>query len=298
MNQLATLNFSNSQLSLIRHTVAKDCNDTEFDLFIHICKHVRLDPLKRQIYALVFHKSDPKKRQMVIVTAIDGYRTIADRTCNYRPDSAAPRFEMGEKEATNPTGLLSATVTVYKFAHDEWHPVTASAYWDEYVPLFNGEIDRKKTGWVKMPRVMLAKCAEAQALRKAWPDDLGNVYTIEEVDREQSLDLSATEQVAKADTEKKLALIGGKHAIMTDWCDGSPLERIPDGKYADRVMAWAKSDGRCASELESWWHRNKDSRAEFKARNGADYLQFHKEFEGLLNHLEAMDAEPAMAAAE
>jgi hypothetical protein len=44
------------QLALIQRTVAKDCNPAEFDLFIHTCKQVHLDPLRKQIYAFVMHK--------------------------------------------------------------------------------------------------------------------------------------------------------------------------------------------------------------------------------------------------
>lgn len=83
MNALALTD--DKQLALIRRTVAKDCDAAEFDLFIHVCRAVRLDPLRRQIYAFVFGKDNPKKRQMTIVTSIGGYRSIAERTGNYRP---------------------------------------------------------------------------------------------------------------------------------------------------------------------------------------------------------------------
>ena len=49
-------------LDLIRKTVARDCDPPEFDQFIHICRAVRLDPLRRQIYAFVFSKDDASKR--------------------------------------------------------------------------------------------------------------------------------------------------------------------------------------------------------------------------------------------
>ena len=166
MNEVA-LNgsFSSREMDLVRRTVAKDCNDPEFDVFMHICKHTGLDPLRRQIYAFVFSKDKPD-RQMVPVTAIGGFRSIAERTGNYRPDNRVPRIDYDNEakcEKTNPLGIVRAEVSVFKYAHGDWHEAVAEAWWDEYVPIYNGEIDKRKTGWIKMPRIMLPKCAEAAA---------------------------------------------------------------------------------------------------------------------------------------
>jgi len=61
---LRTPDFSNAQLALIRKTVAADTNQDEFELFVHTARHLRLDPLRRQIYAFVYNKNDAKKRKM------------------------------------------------------------------------------------------------------------------------------------------------------------------------------------------------------------------------------------------
>ena len=116
-------------LALIKRTVAADCNDDEFGMFIHMARALRLDPLRRQIYAFVFSKADPKKRRMSIITAIDGFRAIAEKTGNYRPDEEEPTYELdpASKGPNNPAGLVKATVRVWKYAHEDWHKVTASA---------------------------------------------------------------------------------------------------------------------------------------------------------------------------
>src|SRR5690349_10534189 len=134
---LRPIDFTNQQLALIKKTVAADTNPDEFELFAHMAKHLRLDPLRRQIYAFVFSKNDPKKRRMSIIVAIDGFRTIADRTGAYRPDEDEPTYEIDPslKSPLNPIGLVKATVRVWKHSHGEWHRVTASAYWDEYAPI-------------------------------------------------------------------------------------------------------------------------------------------------------------------
>ena len=56
--------YNPRDLALIRRTVAGDTTDDEFALFIHWARSLRLDPLRRQVHAFVFHKHDPKKRRL------------------------------------------------------------------------------------------------------------------------------------------------------------------------------------------------------------------------------------------
>jgi phage recombination protein Bet len=145
--------------------LCKDINDIELEFFAGICKKTGLDPFIKQIY--------PIKRggKLTIQTSIDGYRLIADRTGRYSPGKES-KFEYDE------TGKLrSATAYVKKQSSDgTWHEVPAIAHYDEYCADSN-QI------WKKMPHVMLAKCAEALALRKAFPAELHGVYTKEEMDQ-------------------------------------------------------------------------------------------------------------------
>lgn len=282
-------------VALIRRTVAADCNEAEFDLFIHTARHLRLDPLRRQIYAFVYNKDKPAKRKMSIITAIDGFRTIAERTGNYRPDEDEPTIveDSALRGPTNPAGLLKATVRVWKFAHGEWHRVTASAYWDEYAPVKDEWKDDPDTGrgvktgrqvldtsgqWGKMPRVMLAKVAEALALRKAWPDDLSSVYAAEEVDRQRMLDLSPSEMVEEAGREMRQALLGGP-ALLVDWLDGKELGRVPMGQFADMAMAWLAASREEPGTVAAWADRNRHALREFWAYNATDALAVKKEIE-------------------
>src|SRR5262245_29617434 len=125
------LNFNDKQLALIRRTVANDCDEAEFGQFIHICKAVYLDPLRRQIYAFVFNKSDPKKRRLTVVTGIDGYRSISARAADYRPADKPPTIDYSDSAKnplTNPLGIVRAEVTLYKWSHGEWHPVVAEVF--------------------------------------------------------------------------------------------------------------------------------------------------------------------------
>lgn len=288
------------KLALIRRTVAKDCNDDEFRLFIHMCNAVRLDPLRRQAHAFVFSKKDEEKRQLTVVTSIGGYRSIADRTGNYRPDTEAPRYTMcAEDEKTNPEGIESCDVTVFKFSHGEWWPVVGQAFWKEYVPLYNGMLDRAKQGWIKMPRIMIAKCAEANALRKAWPDDFANVHAEEETHREESLDaITAIEQAEQAD---RFAKLGGPNLLIIDWMDGKPLAMVPAGQFKDRAEEYLRTCKGQPSTVCAWAERNAVSLRQFWGISSGDALALKKDIEkSIAQQVEdelQTDLEDAIAAA-
>ena len=317
MNALTILPLEGKQLELIRRTVAADCNAAEFDQFIHICKAVRLDPLRRQIYAFVFSKDDPSKRKMTVITGIDGYRAIAERTQNYRPDTQAPRitYDAAAKDKKNPLGIIRAEVTVFKFVHGHWFPVTGEAYWDEYAPITSagdggtdweetgqfyppghakagkpkyrkvqlGEVsetlDPTKPNWRKMARVMISKCAEAQAIRRAWPDDFSGLEVEEEVDRRASLDLTATEEADQVATERRFNAIGGSNAVTVDWLDGNALAREPVGTFGDKVLAFIKDYIDSPSTIKAFQTRNETALREYWAHDKSGALALKKAFE-------------------
>jgi phage recombination protein Bet len=165
-------------LEIIRHAFCQNLTNLEYDLFIHICRHTRLDPILKQIYPI---KRDGK---LTTQTSIDGFRLVAERTGRYSPGREAT-FTY-DKDGY----LFSATSYVMKMTPDgTWHEVSATAFWKEYVQEFKD----KQSGiysagkfWKKMPHVMLAKCAESGALRKAFPADLSGLYTKEEMGQAES----------------------------------------------------------------------------------------------------------------
>lgn len=297
MSNVAILNtarFTPQQLQLINNTAAKDCNKTEFDEFIHVCQHTGLDPLRRQIYAMVFNKDKPEKRQMSIVIGIDGYRATASRCGDYRPNDKPTEFVYRDelRSKANPLGIESASVQVYKHAHGDWFPVLGTAYWDEYAPVVDWEWGEKrgekvpvepyldpKTMWPKMPRQMIEKCATAKAIRAGWPETFGGIYDEAELDQMKTLDLSPHEWAERAGVEDRLAMIGGADAITIDWIDGGQLERVPLGQTADRIVEFIDKNAGEPSALQVFQDRNRHALKEFWARNKSDALEVKRRFE-------------------
>lgn len=173
--------FDQGKIELIKRTVARGATNDELELFLHQAARMGLDPLAKQI---VFQKFNTKAGpQVAFITSIDGYRIIADRTGRYAGNDE-PAFD-GTKAYYDVTVPERASVTVWKMVSGQRVPFTSTAHWNEYCPS-----PPKDHMWKRMPHVMLAKCAEAAALRKAFPADLSGVYTRDEM--EQAEDGQAT----------------------------------------------------------------------------------------------------------
>jgi phage recombination protein Bet len=173
--------FSKDQVSLLKRTILDEkTTDDELMLFSMICQRTGLDPFARQIYGIRRWQNGSEK--LTIQTSIDGCRLMADRTGKYA-GSEDPVFDGGlslyEAISSGRQLPITATVTVWKICGGQRCPFTASASFQQYAQF-------KKDGslmptWVKMPHLMLSKCAEALALRKAFPAELSGIYTGEEM---------------------------------------------------------------------------------------------------------------------
>jgi phage recombination protein Bet len=160
-------------VDLIKRTIAKGATDDELQLFLWVAKRHRLDPFTRQLHLVKRWSTELNQDVATIQIGIDGYRQMASRYPDFGSVSEA-EYEMGQKLP------VWARVRVFKKGIGE--PSVGVAYWEEYAP----ELSNKKAFmWKKMPRHMLAKCAEAIALRKAYPD-LADIYTDEEMSRTNS----------------------------------------------------------------------------------------------------------------
>jgi len=169
------------QIDLIKRTVAKGATDDEMAMFIHQCNRTKLDPLARQIYSIrrkSWNKTTGKfDENQTIQVSIDGLRLVAERSKQYEGQTPAEWCDengVWTNVWLKSTPPSAAKVGVYRAHFKE--PLVAVAKFSSYV---------QETGpmWKKMPEVMIAKVAEALALRKAFPQDLSGLYTTDEMDQ-------------------------------------------------------------------------------------------------------------------
>lgn len=167
--------ISVGELQTIQNTIAKGATVEELKLFLFQAKRTGLDPFSRQIHLVKRNTKDGEVA--VIQTGIDGYRAIAERTGKYAgsDDPVYDIDEPGKKPG-------KATVKVWKIVNGERVAFEATARWAEYYPG-----DKMGFMWNGKPYLMLGKCAEALALRKAFPADLSGLYVQEELQKDETV---------------------------------------------------------------------------------------------------------------
>ncbi|MBP5931860.1 phage recombination protein Bet [Streptomyces sp. LBUM 1479] len=154
----------------------------ELSGFLHLCQRTGLDPFSRQIYLIGRYSKKEQRDVFTPQTGIDGYRVIAQRVTSQTGGSYGYEDTLwcdtsGKWRdvwlADVPPAAAKATVI------RNGQRFSAVARFSEYVQAFPD--GNPKGLWAKMPAGQIAKCAEALALRKAFPHDLAGVYTAEEM---------------------------------------------------------------------------------------------------------------------
>lgn len=176
-------------------------------LAVEYCKARNLDVMKKPCHIVPMSVKNAKTGQFewrdVIMPSITEIRITASRTGQYAGQDAPVFGDMiemrfGQKTITAPE---SCTVTVYRIVHGEKVAFSHTEYFEEACATTNG--GSVNSMWSKRKRGQLSKCAEAGALRKAFPEEIGNEYTKEEMEG-KIIDVGGSESIQ--DTGKVIEL--------------------------------------------------------------------------------------------
>ena len=181
--------FTPAQIATLRQLGVENATDGDLAVFFHQAQRTGLDPFARQVY-MVGRNTKDKSGQWVtkytIQTGIDGFRLIGRRAADAKHET----LEVTDTEWCGPDGKwvdvwLSdqppAAARVAIIRNGGRFP--AVALFREYAQ-YRKDRDGSQTltqMWADKGALMLAKCAEALAWRKAYPQDLSGLYTSDEM---------------------------------------------------------------------------------------------------------------------
>ncbi|HXC40156.1 MAG TPA: phage recombination protein Bet [Burkholderiales bacterium] len=180
-------------------------------LVVGYCRAQQLDPLQKPVHIVPMDVNTGKKDQKgdaiyekrdVVMPGIGLYRTNAARTGLYAGKSepvfgplATLEFEVDKwvdvegsdrRRKTKEKAKLEyptwCSVTVEKLVDGQVRQFTAREFWIENYATAGNWTTAPNKMWRKRPYGQLAKCAEAQALRMAFPDAVGAAPTAEEME--------------------------------------------------------------------------------------------------------------------
>lgn len=221
------------QLAAITSLGIKHASKEDLLVFFHYCQKTGLDPFSKEIYLIERRAKEGNQwvYRQVITIGIDGYRGNAQKAADKRGilieyedtiwyDDKGGKREVWIDRANEPAAAKVTVIKIYPDGRRTRFPATAVfESFADFKKNDKGERTGLKAQWAVMPEHMIAKCAEAQALRKAFPRELGGTYIEEELQGEEELRppvLPARQRDPEADDDSTV-----QGTVVTDGPDSS-----------------------------------------------------------------------------
>src|ERR1700675_3660028 len=170
-------------IEVLQSSLYPGASPASVKLVLGYCKASGLDPLTKPVHIVPMWDKNTRQMREVIMPGIDLYRTKAARTGQHA-GTEEPQFgPMIEVVLDGQTFTVPewCGVAVYRMVGGEKRAFCAVEYWIENYATAGKDATAPNPMWKKRPRGQLAKCAEAQALRKGFPE-VGAAPTAEEME--------------------------------------------------------------------------------------------------------------------
>ena len=166
---------------VVKKFICPTATDQEIYFFLQLCKAQQLNPFLREVYLIKYGNSPA-----TIVTGKETFTKRASRIESYAGfkagliilgEGAEPVYREGSFYIRGKEHIAGGWAEVYRVGLSV--PVRAEVSFEEYV-------QRKTDGspnrfWAEKPATMIRKVAIVQALREAFPDEFGGLYSPEEM---------------------------------------------------------------------------------------------------------------------
>ncbi len=197
--ELEGIKITRGEIELVKRTIFIGANDDELRLFFYECRRRGVHPMDRLIYP-VARKDKDGNRHVTFQMGIDYLRAAGEETGRYvgqKPVQYGPLIKQNTEEGEISVPEWAEVKIMRKDPETgEIVEIPHQVRWIEYYP-------GQKLGhmWRKMPFNQLAKCAEAGALRKAFPRKLGGLYINEEMEQAEAVPFTPIQMPKEKKTE-------------------------------------------------------------------------------------------------
>lgn len=245
--------WSAQQLAALKQIGVQDAPNADLAVFLNFAQRTGLDPFARQIYMIGRNSQGGKK--WTIQASIDGLRIVAERSGDYAgqvgPEYCGPDG-VWRDTWTDTKPPVAARVGVLR--HGFSVPLYAVAYWDEYVQA--DREGRPTAMWASKPRLMLAKCAEALALRKAFPNDLAGLYTADEMGNAEVQRVAVTAAPVAVQAAPEIVEVVPETGEVVEAAPAEPLATEPQRKLVNTLLTKAGIKDQDARHRAIAFHTN------------------------------------------
>ncbi|MED5492707.1 MAG: phage recombination protein Bet [Pseudomonadota bacterium] len=218
-------------IEVLRNSLYPGAQDGSIKMIIGYCRASGLDPMQKPAHIVPIWDAKAKEMRDVVMPGIGLYRTQAARSGTY---AGVTEPEFGP-DVTESLGGVSVTYpawckvivkrsmpngTIVEFA--------AVERWKENYATQKRDSDAPNAMWKKRPYGQLAKCTEAQALRKAFPE-FGSAPTADEMEGKE---IYAERDITPAKPEPK------------------PVAHYPDDDFEKNLPSWVRmiSEGKASAD--------------------------------------------------